>query len=133
MTTEELLKLKTDYAAWFVPGDEIDLSEVADDVTKLVDELLVTRGNLAAVTAQLAERSLVAEQLSMALNVRDTPLATITAERDAAVSALRLTRAAQGQHTGVFMRLDAYEDLLSQIAALEEQVKALRVQVSARG
>lgn len=71
------------------------------------------------------QRYLTAEELR-------AQLAAVTADSDAAVSALRLTRAAQGQHTGVFMRLDAYQDLLSQIATLEEQVKALRVQVSTR-
>ncbi len=49
LTTEELLKLKEAYAAWFEPGDEMDLSEVADDITKLVDELIATRAQLAAV------------------------------------------------------------------------------------
>ena len=77
------------------------------------------------LTPEEQQRYTDAEQLRV-------QLAAVTAERDAAVSALRLTKAAQGQHTGVFMRLDAYQDLLSQIAALEEQVKALRVQVSAR-
>jgi len=52
MTTEELLKLKTDYSAWFEPGDEMNLSEVADDVTKLVDELLVTRAERDAAEAR---------------------------------------------------------------------------------
>ncbi len=50
---------------------------------------------------------------------------------EAAESALRLATAAQGQHTGVYMRLDAYQELLSQITAMEEQGKALQVRVGA--
>jgi len=41
------------------------------------------RDRLTAVTAERDERSLVAEQLSMALHLRDTQLATVTVERDA--------------------------------------------------
>ena len=42
-------------------------------------QLQEMRDRLAAVTAELAERSLVAEQLSMALHVRDTQLAALRA------------------------------------------------------
>ena len=38
---------------------------------------------LAAVTAERDERSLVADQLSTALHIRNTQLTTVTAERDA--------------------------------------------------
>ena len=63
MTTEELLKLKTDYAAWFEPGDEMDLSEVANDMTKLVDELLATRqrAETAEITLTLLRQALDAD------------------------------------------------------------------------
>ena len=40
------------------------------------------RTQLATVTAERDERSLVAEQLSMALHIRDTQLTAVTAERD---------------------------------------------------
>jgi len=40
------------------------------------------RTQLATVTAERDERSLVAEQLSMALHLRDTQLTAVTAERD---------------------------------------------------
>ncbi len=50
---------------------------------------------------------------------------------EAAESALRLaTNSTPGKSTGVWMTLEAYMDLLAQIATLEEQVKTLRCRQS---
>ena len=48
---------------------------------------------LAALTAERDERSLVAEQLSMVLHIRDTQLAALTAERDALAQQLQQAQA----------------------------------------
>jgi hypothetical protein len=61
VTNEQLLKLKTDYAAWAEPGDDLDLSEVTSDVTMLVDELLVARKRAEVAEAERDElRALIA-------------------------------------------------------------------------
>lgn len=54
-------------------------------------------------------------------------LATVTAERDG--GELRLATGSKGSKTGVYMRLDAYQDLLAKISSLEEQVKALQARI----
>lgn len=48
---------------------------------------------LSALTAERDERSLVAEQLSMVLHIRDTQLAALTAERDALAQQLQQAQA----------------------------------------
>ena len=48
---------------------------------------------VAALTAERDERSLVAEQLSMVLHIRDTQLAALTAERDALAQQLQQAQA----------------------------------------
>lgn len=70
------------------------------------------RTQLATVTAERDERSLVAEQLSMALHIRDTQLATITAERDAL--RVQLAAATKPPSTGVWMPVEKYTELLAE-------------------
>ena len=67
-----------------------------DAATKLGDAVLEAsrlRREVAALTAERDERSLVAEQLSMVLHIRDTQLAALTAERDALAQQLQQAQA----------------------------------------
>ena len=59
-----------------------DIIAIEYDVTPTIANMLAMAEQLATVTAERDERSLVAEQLSMALHIRDTQLATVTADRD---------------------------------------------------
>ena len=61
-----------------------DIIAIEYDVTPTIANMLAMAEQLATVTAERDERSLVAEQLSMALHIRDTQLATVTARAEAA-------------------------------------------------
>ena len=92
-----------------------DIIAIEYDVTPTIANMLAMADQLATVTAERDERSLVAEQLSMALHIRDTQLATITAERDAL--RVQLAAATKPPSTGVWMPVEKYTELLAERAA----------------
>jgi len=70
-----------------------DYLNVKASYDRAVTEILEQNKRIEQLTAERDERSLVAEQLSMVLHIRDTQLAALTAERDALAQQLRQAQA----------------------------------------
>lgn len=101
------------------------VSENAEWIIDLREQQLRDlRAQLAAATQRMQEANQYALSMEAAANAEKE-------RADAAVSALRLaTDSTPGKGTGVWMTLNAYQDLLAQIAELEERVKTLQVRQS---
>lgn len=70
-----------------------DYLNVKASYDRAVTEILEQNKRIEQLTAERDERSLVAEQLSMVLHIRDTQLAALTAERDALAQQLQQAQA----------------------------------------